>query len=1203
MSAKRMIALLICLLLLQSVVVYAVSSDSEETTEAEPTIWDYSNMGPLLEGISADMATNFTTFTSDVSLFTEEELKGESVSITDSTGTLIGTKTVTDTGTTDSNGNPIYKIELKASVTSDVTGESCDFVLVLDMSYSMTGDNLTALKNACTNFVQELYAASKFSRVAIVTYGGDKNANDNLFYIRSTETAESDSWYLTVDPNREVGNTGESNLVTVRSYSSLPSGTNVNAKKWYIEKSGNYWTIKSAYNGQYLTTSKTANSVGNYFVITADYQTSSTGNQLSKQMWKLLEDRHGSYTIQTGLVVSGTRTEQVLKRNSNSNNTFVLLTDDPNSPATRPAYDDDTTKTMNLYRWYLEPATDPDYETYYWTNSDNEQGYGYYTDNTYADKALLTVSQDDGDAINQKLLDAIDALEVYGEADEGTCPGEAFEKAARIYQAVKLDDTNDYCTTTGEFYYNAKRGVLYFADGAPAPSDGIEMDYYPSHDATALTYYGKLYSFLRTYRDIQDALNWSLVLKYDRGKVVSETYTGYSDSGEPNQEMETFNISYVNSYSRHEYSEYALDSDGLVMGLGATVYTLGVNLPAIDVTGECTLDHAEHKYVSIPMADDTTVQVCIHAVGGGQYDYADYNDGNERNGFYNSLDSRTNEYFYRLSSHRQDGTHVSYGDPANRTEAETAWNEAFGTINRTWSDGTVYAQYRGWNGRYPDFLCRNQQESYYVSCDDQDAILQAFKGVALQTAKVLKSLTMVDNITEYFEICDANGNPLPVGTVITMNGLTGTIAINDKGNQCVIWEPFDLNPGDGSGEGAQEFDFSFTVRPKSEFFGGNGVQTNDGAFLYDPDGNSMLTYPDPDVDVPLHVGFGIADSFNCYLGSSLLQEITLSSFGNFVGMSINGVDLDMTDVDHAYGVDWQDDYVSVRVELADADGNVVGSFADVRQDVQYKVKATVTPLLEGDITEAEVFWSDTAYICVFYPEFTFTDGCYFYGDAILDVDLTSHMSVLWWNDLQGRYAGMGAIMSERYAPAYTLSFATAYTGLFTKQDLRVDMSVSTIGYIEGDLSGLCKYAWNSCSSRSYDHAIATHTGDADLAEFWLHPNTGTLTVSKIGGVATEPYVFTVYRDGEKYTEVTVMGDSSVTLYELPSGTYTIVEDGNWSWRYEGENLDSGITLGSDNAAGMLRCKNTEVSNRWFNGFSAVVENIFGIDAVPANKED
>ena len=113
-------------------------------------------------------------------------------------------------------------------------------------------------------------------------------------------------------------------------------------------------------------------------------------------------------------------------------------------------------------------------------------------------------------------------------------------------------------------------------------------------------------------------------------------------------------------------------------------------------------------------------------------------------------------------------------------------------------------------------------------------------------------------------------------------------------------------------------------------------------------------------------------------------------------------------------------------------------------------------------------------------------------------------------------------------------------------------------------------------------------------EFLIHVKTCTLTINKTGGANNESYVFDVLKDGTKYSEVTIEGNTSQTLYELPVGQYTIVEDIGWSWRYNADN-GTGVTLSAKAPAGEITCTNKSNDKiYWLNGFSQVVRNIFGV---------
>ena len=108
--------------------------------------------------------------------------------------------------------------------------------------------------------------------------------------------------------------------------------------------------------------------------------------------------------------------------------------------------------------------------------------------------------------------------------------------------------------------------------------------------------------------------------------------------------------------------------------------------------------------------------------------------------------------------------------------------------------------------------------------------------------------------------------------------------------------------------------------------------------------------------------------------------------------------------------------------------------------------------------------------------------------------------------------------------------------------------------------------------------------------FWIHVKTCTLKITKQGGADGEPYVFDIYKDDDKYSEVTVKGNGTETLVELPVGTYTIKEDTGWSWRYSANNGGS-AALTAQNPTDSITCINEKNKNQWLNGFSDVVKNI------------
>ena len=156
---------------------------------------------------------------------------------------------------------------------------------------------------------------------------------------------------------------------------------------------------------------------------------------------------------------------------------------------------------------------------------------------------------------------------------------------------------------------------------------------------------------------------------------------------------------------------------------------------------------------------------------------------------------------------------------------------------------------------------------------------------------------------------------------------------------------------------------------------------------------------------------------------------------------------------------------------------------------------------------------------------------------------------------------------------------TAGGKINTKEDISVDVSVKIR---TDDVTTYTTFQHTDCTGK-------TCTLPAG-AEFLLHVKTCTLTVQKTGGDSNEPYVFNIYKDNVKYSEVTVKGNGSENIEELPVGTYTIEEDTGWSWRYSANNGGS-AALTAQNPTDSITCINEKNKNQWLNGFSDVVKNI------------
>ena len=387
---------------------------------------------------------------------------------------------------------------------------------------------------------------------------------------------------------------------------------------------------------------------------------------------------------------------------------------------------------------------------------------------------------------------------------------------------------------------------------------------------------------------------------------------------------------------------------------------------------------------------------------------------------------------------------------------------------------------------------------------------------------------------------------------------------------------------------------SFKVQPKAGFLGGNEVYTNTSAGIYENGSaeNPLLTFDRPTVNVPIKDVTVTAEDKNVYLKG----EVTADQLKDGAEISVGDVKLDLSKDN--YGLeDWQTEYVDITVTVKDEDGNAISDkLTDLTEDTTYTVEVTVAPKKPGTSTteKGDAATAKTgvngpaANIYVFKPELTFKDSTAYYGETVPTNNNYSGNQVgteKWMHD------GTAAVPSEMLGekPTLDISFTPDESklkdGKYTKQDVPV---AATVKIGTENVNDYTTFVHQDCTTACGWETPAKPGAPA----FLIHIQTCTLNITKQGGADNESYVFDVSKDGEKYSEVTVWGNGTETLVELPIGTYTISENAGWSWRYTANN-GSSAELTAQNPTGSITCVNTKTNDQWLNGFSTVVRNIFG----------
>lgn len=510
--------------------------------------------------------------------------------------------------------------------------------------------------------------------------------------------------------------------------------------------------------------------------------------------------------------------------------------------------------------------------------------------------------------------------------------------------------------------------------------------------------------------------------------------------------------------------------------------------------------------------------------------------------------------------------------------------------------------------------------SYYLSAADAGSLSNIFQQISdnIETGGSSSTLTeesvVRDIISPQFT--------LPAGS--TASDITlETYACTGKDGDTYTWCQNDTAMGatatiDGNNVSVTGFDFSenyvgtvtnnasvsyrghklvirFSVKPQPGFLGGNNVPTNAGTGVYENKDSEtpVREFPQPTVNVPIQPVTVAAQDYNVYL----LGGLTAGQLQSCSTVQVGSISLDLTkatDSDHPYGLEpWQTAYVDITVPLTGPDGSPVTDLAQLRADTSYAVSVTVSPKTEPQADSSgtpatKQSGSATGKVNVFKPTLTYEDGTVCYGDTFDRATLPGYRTSTSWfhNSTDAATVSMtGAEPKLNSAYSYDTTLLTDIVN--TKQDIPMKATIS-IG--DTNITADTTFLHTSCAGETWSHT----SGDP---AFLLHVKTCALTVTKTGGADGEPYVFTVYRNGNPYTQVTVVGNSSITIYELPVGKYTIAEDTGWSWRYDAAydpDKPDGCTLTADQATGSITCTNIPKNDRWLNGFSDVIANIFGI---------
>ena len=493
---------------------------------------------------------------------------------------------------------------------------------------------------------------------------------------------------------------------------------------------------------------------------------------------------------------------------------------------------------------------------------------------------------------------------------------------------------------------------------------------------------------------------------------------------------------------------------------------------------------------------------------------------------------KINEYMYRVSSHRPDGSHVDN----NRV------NE--------WERGSD-----SWAGMYTDTRTRNHENGYYLTTDNAAELKRIFTQIAQQTGEAVKDVTIRDEISESFVPCDAAGNAYTVGDTITSNGKTGTVRQEANGNYYIEWTKVTLTPEQVDSnkvvtKPAETFQSTLYVKPRDGFLGGNNVPTNgENSGVYTADGNQIKPFPQPEVNVPVDCDAFAGQVKNIYYGNAAPTLPELST---------------ATPLEP-----WQTRYVTItRTSNTDVSNTTDGT---------YTVTVTVTPDVAKETSAGtpatEKTASVTSTVNVYKPEITFKD-------SIIDYNTTPNYAtdnlggVVWKHE--GTAADPANMTGEEPALAYSYDpEASAFT-----QDTGVKVTVSANG--ETLPADVVTFQHDPCTFPG-----CKYTDGCDY-QFYVHIKVFDLTIVKAAADDSKPidedqtFVFHVKgKNNNVDMQVVITGANKQVIKNLPVGEYTITEDTSWSWKYTPvDNNQSVMEENIQDGAATVTFKNENEGTNW-----------------------
>lgn len=530
--------------------------------------------------------------------------------------------------------------------------------------------------------------------------------------------------------------------------------------------------------------------------------------------------------------------------------------------------------------------------------------------------------------------------------------------------------------------------------------------------------------------------------------------------------------------------------------------------------------------------------------------------------------------------------------------------------------------------------------SYYLSATDANGFNGIFEGIcsAIIGSTGLNSLACIkDAVSVYFTLpelsairvytADANADtdvdnntgwnePIPL-TEIYVDIDERTILVSGFNyTENKVTSP---NPHSGTTDVyGKKLIVQYDLVPEPGFIGGNNVNVNDqGSGIYQNAGSlyAVVYFPETLVNVAIPEFTVNAVEKNVYLLGNLSYS-QLKADATAIANVHNG----MVDLLHiAEGEEWKVAFVSIRISIVDSE------YDSLKNDTKYTFTVIVEPNASpsnsdicnvGDIA-VEQTGSDEKTINVYKPVLRFWDRSGYYGqDNPTPVD-SSCMHIYWEHgtiSFDGSFDG-GTINPSMIGDEPPVSVEYRFEGIppIAEGSSGTTYLVAPETFpIEARAKIHDTYIdqYTHFEHETYDQpepVIDKHKATDPIPEAYYYVSTCSITITKdvvlSEGVSSidpeQNFIFNVHYNGSDVLSpadynVAITGEGSRKIVGLPVGTYTVIEDGDWSWRYEETSIDppnGQVELTASANSKDVKVTNTLDNPNWL-GDEAAASNVF-----------